>query len=155
MNKEIVKAMQGKKEHKTHNWWRKNSYKVWRVVLFPLWACIKAKEKITEQLDNRQEWSEERATEILNYYIPRASEWDEKDKCLYFFDNGMGWNYKLAKHYLKRKDRRFWKVHCTWWGGKMRTLLMEKFELEGFTKELGNCSEGWTEISFVLNEKRG
>jgi hypothetical protein len=30
---------------------------------------------------------------------------------------------------------------------------MNKFELEGFTKELGNCSEGWTEISFILNEK--
>ena len=79
MNKEIIKAMQGKKEHKARKWWRMNGYKVWRVVLFPLWACVKAKEKITEQLDNRQEWDEERANEILNYYIPRRAHWNEKE----------------------------------------------------------------------------
>lgn len=152
MNKEIIKAMQGKKKHRVIKWWRKNGYKVWRVVLFPLWFGNLAWEKINKYLNSKQEWSEERAIEILNYYIPRASKWDEEDQSLYFFDNGMGWNYRLAKRYLKRKDRRFWKVHCTWWGGKMRTLLMEKFELEGFTKELGNCSEGWTEITFYLNK---
>ena len=155
MNSEVIKAMQGdKKEHKARKWWHKNGYKVMRVILFPVWAIDVLAEKACARLNSREEWSEERATEILNYYIPRASKWDEEDQCLYFFDNGMGWNYKLAKRYLKRKDRRFWKVHCTWWGGKMRTLLMDKFELEGFTKELGNCSEGWTEISFILNEKK-
>lgn len=154
MNKEILKAMQSKKEHKVRKWWNKNSYKVLRVILFPFWIGEILIEKVRTWLNNRQEWSEERATEILNYYIPRASKWDEKNQCLYFFDNGLGWKYCLAKRYLKRKDRRFWKVHCTWWGGKMRTLLMEKFELEGFTKELGICSDGQTEISFVLNKKR-
>lgn len=154
MNNEVLKAMQSKKEHKVHKWWRKNGYKIMRVVLFPLWVGEVLTNKYQAWLNIQQEWSEERATEILNYYIPRRSKWDVKEQCLYFFDNGMGWNYGLAKRYLKRKDRRFWKVHCTWCGGKMRTLLMEKFELEGFMKELGNCSEGWTEISFVLNEKR-
>ena len=154
MNKEIIKAMQGKKEHKEHKRWRKNGYIILRVVLFPIWVGSILFEKSRAWLNNRQKWSEKRATEILNYYIPRVSEWNEKDKCLYFFDNGLGWNYCLAKRYLKRKDRRFWKVHCTWWHGKMRTLLMEKFELEGFTKKLGNCSQEWTEIFFMLNEKK-
>ena len=154
MTNEIIKAMQSKKkEHKIRKWWHKNSYKIFRVILFPFWIGSILIEKIRARLNSREEWSEERATEILNYYIPRRSEWDAEDKSFYFFDNGMGWNYSLAKRYLKRKDRRFWKVHCTWWGGEMRTLLMNKFELEGFTKEFGNCSEGWTEISFVLNEK--
>lgn len=153
MNKEILKAMQGRKEHKVRKWWNKNGDEVLRVILFPFWIGEVLYEKIRTWLDSKEKWNEERATEILNYYIPRASEWDEKNQYLYFFDNGLGWNIKLAKRYLKLRDRRFWKVN-TRWGGKMRTLLMEKFELEGFTKELGICSDDQTEIFFVLNKER-
>ena len=153
MNKEIVKAMQSKKEHKARKWWHKNGYKVLRVVLFPLWLGELLRDKINHHLNHKQEWSEERAAEILNYYIPRRSEWDEKEQCFCFFDNGLGWGSKLAKKALKWKDRRFWKVY-SFWGGEIRDFLLNKFELEGFTKELGNCSEGWTEIYFILNAKK-
>ena len=153
MNKEIIKAMQGKKEHKARKWWRKNGYKVWRVVLFPLWALALLKDKITAHLNSRQEWDEERANEILNYYIPRRADWDEKEQCFYFFDNGMGWGIAYAKKFLKRKDRRFWQVNCGWWGGKMREYLIERFQLEGFTKEVRDTWDDWTDISFKLNKK--
>ena len=153
MNKEIVKAMQDKKEHKARKWWRKNGYKVWRVVLFPLWAGEILWNEISKRLNDKQEWSEERANEILNYYIPRRAEWNEKEQCFYFFDNGMGWSLSLAKKYLKWKDRRFWKVNCGWCGGKMREYLIEKFQLEGFTKEVGICDD-WTEITFNLNKEK-
>ena len=154
MTNEIIKAMQGnKKKHKIRKWWNKNGYKIFRVILFPFWIGSILLKKIRTWLNHKEIWSEERATEILNYYIPRRSEWNAETKSFYFFDNGMGWNIRLAKRFLKSKDRRFWKVHCAWWGGEMRELLMNKFELEGFTKELGNCAETWIEISFVLNEK--
>ena len=153
MNKEIVKAMQGKKEHKARKWWRKNGYKIWRVVLFPLWAGEILWNEINKRLNDKQEWNEERANEILNYYIQRRAEWDEKEQCFYFFDNGLGWNLALAKKYLKRKDRHFWKVNSSWWGGKMREYLVEKFQLEGFTKVVGFCDD-WTEVTFNLNTER-
>ena len=153
MKKEIIKAMQGKKEHKVRKWWRKNSYKVWRVVLFPPWVGAILWNEINKRLNDKQEWNEERANEILSYYIPRRADWDEKEQCFYFFDNGMGWNLSLAKKYLKRKDRRFWKVNTGWWGGKMREYLVEKFQLEGFTKVVGICDD-WTEITFNLNTER-
>ena len=155
MNKEVVKAM-NKKENRTNaikKWWNKNGYKVMRVVLFPVWWGIQAKEKITLYLNSREEWSEERVKEILNYYIPRNSEWDEDDKSFYFFDNGYGWSMTLAKKYLKRKDRRFWNVHRGFGGGKIRSYLIEEFELEGFEKEVGDCSDGWTEITFRMIKK--
>ena len=153
MTNEVLKAMQGKKKHKIRKWWYENYYKIMRVILFPLWIGEILINKYRKWRNSKEIWSEERAIEILNYYIPRRSHWNAKNKSFYFFDNGIGWNYSFAKQYLKRKDRRFWKAHCTWWGGKMRTLLMEKFKLDGFTKELGNCYESWTEISFILNEK--
>ena len=150
MNAEVIKAMNKKeKKHPVKEWWRKNSFKVYRVIFFPLWLGIIITEKIKKYLNNRQVWSEERANEILSYYVPRKADWCEEDNTFYFFDNGMGWG-NLSKRYLKRKDRRWWNCHRGFCGGKIRTYLIDEFELEGFKKEIGNCSEGWTEVSFTL-----
>ena len=152
MNAEIIKAMNKKeKKHTFRKWWNKNSYKVYRVIFFPIWIGTIIIDKTNKYLNSRQKWSEERAKEILNYYIPRRAEWCEEDKTFYFFDNGMGWG-NLAKRYLKRKDRRWWNLHRGWIGGKIRDYLLNEFELEGFTKEIGNCYDGWTEVSFTLIE---
>ena len=152
MNAEITKAIKEKnKKHPIRKWWNKNGYKVIRVILFPIWICIVATEIINEYFNSRQKWSDERANEILSYYIPRKSDWDEETKTFYFFDNGMGWRNFAQKH-LKRKDRRWWNNYNRFCGGEIRRYLIDKFELEGFSKELGNCDEGWTEISFTLIE---
>lgn len=149
MNKEIIKAMNRKeKKHPIRDWWKKNGYKVLRVVLFPVWVFALGMDKIQKKLNARQRWNEDRAKEIFDYYIPRKAEWLEEDKTFYFFDNGMGWG-NLAKKHLKLKDRRFWYNHSGFWGGKLRTYLIEKYEIEGFVKIIGDCSEGCTEISFL------
>ena len=155
MNKEVIKAM-NKRETKIDNlrkWWGKNGYKVMRVIFFPVWLGTKAKDKITSYLNSKEEWSEEKANEILSYYIPRVAEWNNKEKCFYFFDNSCGWSINYAKKYLKRKDRRFWKVNTIGIGGEIKSYLINKFELEGFKKEIGYCDYDWTEIVFILIEK--
>ena len=155
MNKEVIKAMNKRetKIDKLRKWWGKNGYKVMRVIFFPVWLGMKAKKKITLYLNSKEEWSEEKAEEILSYYIPRVAEWNNKEKRFYFFDNGCGWSINYAKKYLKRKDRRFWKKFIGWTGGEIREYLLNKFEIEGFIKELGCCEDGWTEIIFhKINE---
>lgn len=156
MNKEVIKAMK-KTETKSAiktigKWWNKNGYKVLRVVFFPVWGIEVAHEKYNAWANARQEWNEERAQKILNYFIPRVAEWDKEDQLFYFFDNGMGWNYR--RKYINRKDRRFWKIHARSFGSNMRKYLIEKFELEGFTKEIGECWNGRTEVSFILNTEK-
>ena len=155
MNKEVIKAMNKKEVEigKFRKWWDENGYKVMRVILFPIWWGIKAKAKIDYNLNSREEWSEERVKEILNYYVPRFAEWDAKDKSFYFFDNGYGWSIGFAKKYLKRKDRRFWNFYNGFSGGVIRSYLINEFKLEGFEKEIGNCSDDWTEIIFRMIEK--
>ena len=152
MNNEVIKAINKKSHEDTafKKWWRKNDYKVWRVVLFPLWAYLRGRNKIKTYLNSRTEWSESRAKEILNYYIPRYANWDNEDKTFYLFDNGYGWSMGFAKKHLKFKDRRFWKLYASWGGGRIRDYLINNFELEGFTKEVGNCYDGWTEITFII-----
>jgi hypothetical protein len=154
MNAEIIKAMNRKKKnHAFRKWWSKNGYKVMRVVLFPIWIATIIYERVQRWINARNHWNSARADEILSYYIPRRAEWDSEDKSFYFFDNGMGWNLSYAKKYLKRKDRRFWYNNCGCWGGNIRTYLINEFELEGFTKEIGDCFSGWTEITFTMIEK--
>ena len=155
MNAEIIKAMNKKetKIDKIRKWWSNNGYKVMRVILFPIWWCLKAKEKIDAYLDSRNTWSEERANEILSYYIPRNSDWNAEDKSFYFFDNGMGWDLRCRQKRVKLKDRRWWKNHTRAWGGKVRAYLIDKFELEGFEKIVGNTYDFYTEISFKMIEE--
>ena len=152
MNTEVMKAM-NKKENKMdaiRKWWNKNGYKVLRVVLFPLWAYERISTKVNNYFWEKQEWSNERAHEILSYYIPRKSEWDTEDKCFYFADNGMGWSMKSHQKKIKLKDLRWWRKYASGWGGRVRTYLINECELEGFTKEGGDTYDGWTEITFRL-----
>ena len=153
MNAEVIKAMNKKetKVSKFRKWWNKSDYRVYRIIFFPIWIASILGAKITMWLNSRQAWSNERVNEILNYYVPRFAEWDAEKQEFYFFDNGYGWSLHYAKRYLKRKDRRFWEIHNGAWGGDIRRYLIDEFELEGFTKEIGNCSDSWTEIIFKKN----
>lgn len=150
MNKEIIKAMnrKPKEKGKLRKWWDKNHIKVMRVILFPLWLWAIACDKISDWIVYRNSWDRARAKEIFDYYIPRRAEWCADENEFYFFDNGYGWSINLAKKYLKRKDRAFWKCNVSWSGGKMRKYLLYEFELEGFTKEVLNDDSDWTEIAF-------
>lgn len=153
MNAEVIKAMNKKEsKHTFRKWWSKNGYKVNRVIFFPIWIGTVVVKKIQKKLNARQVWSEERVKAILDYYVPRKAEWCAEDKTFYFFDNGMGWG-NLAKRYIKRKDRRWWNNHRGWVGGKIRDYLINDYEIAGFTKEVGNCADGWTEVSFTMIEK--
>lgn len=152
MNKEIEKAM-NRKENRFIKWYRKNGYKVNRIILFPIWIVEVVHTKIRRYRVNKTVWSEERANEILNYYIPRKADWDAETQEFYFFDNGMGWGMKHSLRKIKLKDRRFWKKFTGFWGGEIRKYLINKFELEEFEKEVGNVWDGWTEITFIKIRK--
>ena len=151
MNREIEKAM-NRKESKTfhfYGWWIRNGYKVMRVVLFPMWVYMCGKRKINNYLNSKCKWDEERANKILSYYVPRYSKWNAENKSFYLADNGLGWDKKK----IKMKDRRWWKNNTRGWGGEVRTYLIEKFEMEGFEKIVGDTYDNWTEITFKLIEK--
>lgn len=154
MNNEVIKAMnrKPKAESKFRKWWKKNSYKVYRVIFFPIWIWAIIYKKVEHWVICRNSWSEERAKEIFNYYVPRFAKWDKEENEFFFFDNGYGWSINLAKKHLKRKDRAFWKCNIGWGGGKMREYLLYHFELEGFTKEVLNDDCDWTEIVFKLKK---
>lgn len=150
MNKEILKVIEDKqKEHPFRNWWSRNNYKVMRVILFPIWIYVEISDRIKNWLYERTTWDEKRADEILQHYIPRASDWLPEKNAFWFYDNGYGWEIWSAKRFLKRKDHLFWrKFH---W--EIEKYLIKKFELEGFKKEVLDTYGGDTEIIFKSLDK--
>lgn len=149
MNKEVMKAMnKGNKESVVCETFKKVAYGTLRVVTLPLYGVSLVRNKVDNWNYNRLLWNDKKAEEILNYYIPRVAEWDKEEKAFYMFDNGMGWREKN----IKLKDRKWWKKFARPFGGKVRKYLINDFELEGFSKEVRDCSNGWTEVVFVLND---
>ena len=142
MNKEVVKAM-NKKPFAPVEWWRKNWYIVVNIIIFPVWAAFWCYDRLKKRSYKRTEWDENRANEILNYYIPRRSEWDEENNSFYFFSNGAF----RVKRGLKLKDRTFFRKYRD----NIRDYLINTFELEGFDKKMGNdCEYPRTEITFEM-----
>lgn len=155
MNKEVIKAMNKtpKKEKQfkaIKKWWKEICHITAKVFLSPLWLIFKIEDEVNAWLNSRHPWNEERVKEILDYYVPRYADWCEETKSFYFFDNGYGWD---SVKLIKRKDRRFWNRHVGFSGGEIRQYLIEKFELEGFKKEIRDCGCGWTDICFRLIEE--
>lgn len=150
MNKEILKAIEDKqKKHPFRERWSRNNYKVMRVILFPIWIYVEISDRIKNWLYERTTWDEKRADEILQHYIPRASDWLPEKNAFWFYDNGYGWEIWSAKRFLKRKDHLFWrKFH---W--EIERYLIKKFELEGFKKEVLDTYGGDTEIIFKSLDK--
>ena len=82
-NKEIIKAINKKeKKHNFRRWWNSNGYKIMRIIFFPVWIIAKILKKIDDSLNSRNKWSEERAKEIFDYYIPRKANWDNENKII-------------------------------------------------------------------------
>ena len=148
MNKEIEKAM-NKKEHKIVTWYKNNSYKIWRIILFPIWFFSTVNDKIAKKKYKNLEWDKTRADKILTRYMLRESEWNEKEKSFYFWNNGWYISSYSGKKATKRKDHKF----CSKYKFELKEYLLNEFELEGFTKIIDDCDYGCIEITFKLNEK--
>lgn len=139
MNKEAAKAInRAEKNHPVRDWFKENHYNINKVLFFYVYIPVIIKEKRYKAL----QWDETKAQKILEYYVPRKAMWDRKDQCFYFFDFDMN-NPKL----IKRKDRRFWKKFSR---REMRKYLKEKFELEGFAKNVLKID--WDDIEIIFEK---
>lgn len=151
MNKEILKAIEDKqKKHPFRDWWNSDaSLKTRRIIFFPIWIYVVISDKIKQWNYDRTQWDEKKANEILTYYIPQTSDWLPEEKAFWFYDNGIGWSIWLAKKYIKIKDRLFWRKF--YWD--IEKYLINKFELEGFEKEVLSTRSYYTGTEIYFKQK--
>lgn len=60
---------------------KRHSYPVWALFLVPF---LELYEIITEKADQRRQWSEEKATKVLDAILPNVLEYSEDEKTYYY-----------------------------------------------------------------------
>lgn len=126
------------KKHPIRTWWRKNDYKVWRVILFPLYFLELARQKLEKIQYNKMEWREEEAKRIFDKYLPRRvkSDMDEDGSflvCEYAgdFHPGVDILWGFDTHMTKKDKNYFWKFYNNF---KKYLLSKDGYQIEGYKK---------------------
>ena len=110
MNK-IEKQVNKKKRrenNKFRKWWRKNDYKVWRVLLFWIWIPIKLFCDADDKKYKTMQYSDETTKKYLDKVLPYlVSYWGEEPNCFLITSAGdMGGIRFRALMSLRRRYRK-------------------------------------------------
>ena len=116
------------------------------IPLVPLWLGVIIYNEFHDWNYRRQEWSEEKATKVLNHFLPYVMEWNEEENSYFYC---MDWHYggsTLAKYSpigLKTWARKY--------SYEIFRFLKDKYENPDFVKTIeDDYYEKWVKF-----EKRG
>lgn len=134
IEKQIAKK-QRRENNKLRKWWRNNSYKVWRVLLFWLWIPL----WLLNQRYNKQykvmRYSEETTKKYLDKVLPYlVSYWGEEPNCFLITDAGdMGGVrfqalMSLPSRYHKQ-ERYFIKFYQ-----EVKAFIVRTYQVDGYDK---------------------
>lgn len=123
-------------------WWGNNGYKVMRVILFPIWICAWAYEKIKDYNWKNTTFSAARAKEFCDWYLPRHI--NKTENGYYYYNNGYG--FGKAR---RRKD----KVFVSKYKYDLLQYIKNEYEIEGYTKRVIDTFEFCEcEVEFIKGE---
>lgn len=101
------------------------------LLVLPIAPFLIAYDKFDKWNYNRQEWSEEKATKVLNYFLPYVLEFAEEDNAYYYSTDWSytGWNIaKKVPFGLKKWAKKF--------GYQTLKYLEEGYENAEFSKSI-------------------
>jgi hypothetical protein len=137
MNK-IEKQVNRKKRrenNKIRKWWRANSYKVWRVLLFWLWMPIVLFGIREDKRFKKMQYSDEKTKKYLDKVLPYlVTYWKEEPDCFLITSAGDmgGINFKtlmsLPRRYRKQ-ERYFVKFYQ-----EVKAYIVRTYEVDGYEK---------------------
>lgn len=83
MNDKLIKAKEKHdKKHPIKSWWRKNGYKIMRVILFPIWISYEIKTRLKDKWYKELEFSPEVCKAYLDKVLPgMVAHYCEDAKC--------------------------------------------------------------------------
>ena len=117
---------------------------------FYLWGLpfvpfVLLKDEFDEWRYFRLEWSNDRATKVLNKLLPKMLEWNEEDKAYYFC---MDWDYFNYHLYVPLRHRKWVRKFSS----RLREFVRDGYEHPLYVKEIENDGyDEWVKFS----EKRG
>ena len=130
-----VAIKQRRENSKLRKWWRSNSYKVWRVLLFWIWIPMVLSNKKKDKQYKSMQYSEETTKKYLDKVLPYlVSYWGEEPNCFLFTTAGDmgGINFKALMHLRRRyrkQERYFTKFY-----EEVKAYIVRKYEIDGYEK---------------------
>lgn len=123
---DFAKTKASKKNHKKFSFRIKwGRYEIFFLAL-PLAPFVIAWDKLNNWWYNKQEWNEETAKKVLDYWLPYILEWDEERNGLYYSLEWRYYGYEIAKKvpfYLKK------------WANKYGFELTHNYLQNGYEKD--------------------
>jgi hypothetical protein len=134
IEKQVVKK-QRRENNKLRKWWRNNSYKVWRVLLFWLWMPILLFGIREDKRFKKMQYSDETTKKYLDKVLPYlVSYWREESDCFLMTEAGDmgGINFQalmgLPRRYRKQ-ERYFIKFYQ-----EVKAYIVRTYEIDGYEK---------------------
>lgn len=134
IEKQVVKK-QRRENNKIRKWWHKNSYKVWRVLLFWLWIPIVLFDKKRNKQYKRMQYSIETTKKYLNKVLPYlVSYWGEEPNCFLITSaSDMGGIDFRALMNLPRRYRKQ-EIYFTKFYQEVKAYLVRTYQVDGYAK---------------------
>lgn len=126
-------------------WWRKNDYKVWRVVLFPLWIAETIQDKRSPSHYTLADMP--KVHRIMNKCLPKVVKYECRDvDTIAILIRGDVWgNYQFDQDALRtcrkvpRRYRRFF-TNLNW---DVKQHIWDRYSISGYTKTFLDSEEKW------------
>ena len=134
IEKQVAKK-QRKENNKFRKWWRTNSYKVWRVLLFWIWIPIVLLEKKRDKQYMAMKYSEETTKKHLDKVLPYlVSYWGENPSCFLFTTasdiGGIDFRSLMSlRHRYRKQERYFIKFY-----EEVKAYIVRTYEIDGYAK---------------------
>ena len=134
IEKQVAKK-QRRENNKLRKWWRRNDYKVWRVLLFWVWIPIKLFNKRSDKQYKGIQYSIETTKKYLNKVLPYlVSYWNEEPDCFLITNAGDmgGIRFRALMHLprrYKKQQRYFTKFY-----EEVKAYIVRTYEVDGYEK---------------------
>lgn len=143
IEKQVAKK-QRRENNKLRKWWRNNSYKVWRVLLFWIWLPIKLLHDADEKKYKTIQYSDEITKKYLDKVLPYlVSYWGEEPNCFLITSAGdMGSIRFTALMHLPRRYRKQQRYFIVFYE-QVKAYIVRTYEIDGYDKFPILTSEDW------------
>lgn len=147
---EQVKKRTEKREKNKNKkkWWiiKTENYTI-PIYFLPFAIFIIPFDKLKNYIYNSMTWNEEKAKKVLDKMLPRILEWNKEENHYWCHIRKYGWWYsqKRIPFYYKKWTNKF--------SYELKKYLIEKYELEYYTKEVLDDYD-WYLIIFTEKERR-
>ena len=149
MDKKLLKSKAKRdKKRPMRTWWRKNGYKVWRVILFPAWIYYTLKDKRTEKTYKELQFSPELCNKYLNRVLPDMVARECEDiNCFLISDSESMGDIELSYLYdsrsIKEKYRRFFgRVR-----NQVKEFILNEYTIDRYETVILNRWTDWERMS--------